>query len=497
MADPQSLYSEYSEEKVRIDKLEKIKKRGINPYPNPAKRTYTCAKAIQGFEKLTKKQTIIRLMGRIRSIRLHGGSCFAHIEDETEKMQIYLRRNILGKKSYNFFKDLIDVGDIIEVRGTFFSTKKGEKTLLVQSFKLLTKSLLPLPEKWHGLTQIEVRYRKRYLDLIANPQVKFIFQKRSLVIKTIREFFDRLGFIEVETPVLQPIPGGAAACPFKTYHNALDQYLYLRIAPELYLKRLMIGGFEKIYEISRCFRNEGIDHLHNPEFTQIEFYQAYTDYKDMMKVTEKLLSAIIEKVNKKLIIEYEGHKINFKPPFPRLTFREALIKYAGIDIEKYKSDKDLTQKIREFKKEELREKFHRGQILEELYKIFVRPKIIQPTFIINHPIEISPLAKRIIGTQYVERFQLLVAGGIELVNAFSELNDPLDQEERFHLQERLRKIGDKEAQRFDKDFIEALKYGMPPTAGFGMGIDRLVMLLTNSHNIKEVILFPALRSKTN
>lgn len=482
------------EEKERIKKLKEITKKGIAPYPSLTRRTHTCAEAINQFEKLAKKKTRIILAGRIISIRLHGKASFAHIFDGTEKIQVYFKQDVLGKSDYDFFLDLLDIGDFIEARGTLFKTRRGEKTLEVLDFRLLAKALLPLPEKWHGIKDKELRFRQRYLDLVANPETREIFLKRSLAIKIIREFFEGRGFQEVETPVLQPIPGGAAATPFVTHHQALDIDLYLRIAPELYLKRLIVGGYEKVYEMARCFRNEGIDYAHNPEFTQIEFYQAYADYFDLMKLTEDFMKYLVPRITASLAIEYEGKKLNFKPPYPRITFRDALKKYAKIDIEALRDRGALARKAKSLGLE-IAPSWSYGKILDELYKELVRPKLIGPIFLIDHPIELSPLAKRREDNpNYVQRFQLLVAG-LEVCNGFSELNDPIDQEKRFREQQKLVERGEEEAQRLDLDFVEALKHGMPPTAGEGIGIDRLVAILTGQHSLKEVILFPTLRPK--
>ncbi|MFH0819844.1 MAG: lysine--tRNA ligase [bacterium] len=484
------------EEKDRLIKLKKIVSKGVLPYPSQVShKRQPIEKIVLNFDKLSQAQETIILSGRLRSVRLHGGSSFAHLEDETGRIQLYFKKDTLGESLYDFLKDLVDIGDFIEVQGKLFTTHKGEKTLLVEKFTLLAKALLPLPEKWHGLSDIEIRYRKRYLDMIANPEVKKFFKIRSLVIKLLRSFFDERGFYEVETPILQPIPGGANARPFITHHNSLKTNFYLRIAPELYLKRLVIGGMEKVYEIGKCFRNEGIDWAHNPEFTQIEFYQAYADYNDFISLTEDLMVYLLEKLEKILSIEYQGKVINFKPPYPRLDFRQTLIKEIDLDIDKIKTKEELA-KFAKKKGLKIEKSWGKGKIIDELYKEYVRPKIIQPTFIINHPIELSPLAKQIPGRpNYVERFQLLVGGGLELGNAFSELNDPLEQERRFLEQQKLRAAGDEEAQMIDSDFIEALKHGLPPAAGEGIGIDRLVALLTNNHNIKEIILFPTLRPK--
>lgn len=478
------------EYKIRLKRLEKIKKARIDPYCKKASRTHQIKDLLEQFNKIKGRVTIV---GRLRSIRLHGGSCFANLEDESGKIQIYLKKDEIGEQ-YPFFTDLVDVGDFLETSGTLFTTHKGEKTVLVNNFKLLTKALLPLPEKWHGLTDVETRFRKRYLDLIANPKVKKIFEKRSQIIQFIRNYFLNLGFLEVETPILQEVASGAIAQPFLTHHNALNADLYLRIAPEIYLKQLVIGGFEKIFEIARCFRNEGIDYAHNPEFTQVEFYWAYKDHEDLMEFMEKFMADLVKAVNGKTVVEYDNQKIDFLGPYPRLDFREALLKEIKVDLDKADT-KSLTKKARELglKPEK---SWGKGKTADELFKKFVRPKLINPTYIINHPIELSPLAKKIENRpNYVERFQLIVGGKIELMNAFTELNDPLDQEERFRFQQELAKKGDLEAMGKDEQFVEALKYGLPPTAGLGLGIDRLVNVLTNTHNIKEVILFPTLRPK--
>ncbi len=455
----------------RLKKLENIRKAKINPYPSKTKRTNTCLEAIDDFDRLTGKKKKFFLAGRLRSIRQHGGSAFAHIEDSSAQIQIYFKKDEIGEEKYNFFLAHFDVGDFIEAQGVLFLTKKGEKTLLVEDYKILSKSLSPLPEKWHGLQDIEERFRKRYLDLIMNKDVRQKFLVRSRIIKLIREFLDKKEFIEVETPILQTIPGGALAKPFQTHHNALGLDLYLRIAPELYLKRLLIGGMEKVYEIGRCFRNEGLDSAHNPDFMMLEFYWAYADYEDLMEMTEEMFEYIlsnfrrlnlrksIRRFNLRKLprIKYQGEKIDFKRPWKRVEFSEL-----------GKNDEELKKAVK---------------------------KIIQPTFIIHHPIEMSHLAKQLEDDpSKAARFQLIV-GGLEIVNAFSELNDPIEQDRRFREQEENRKKGDEEAQRYDKDFIEALECGMPPAAGFGMGLDRLVSLLTDSKSLREVILFPLMRPK--
>ncbi|MFZ5364356.1 MAG: lysine--tRNA ligase [Patescibacteria group bacterium] len=478
---------------ARLEKLKEIRNQKVNPYPATAKRSHAVVQILENFDEWMEQKKLLSLAGRLKSVRLHGGSAFANIEDETGKIQLFFREDHFGAKPYKFFRDLIDLGDFVRVKGTLFTTKTGEKTLEVEALKLLTKTLAPLPEKWHGLSDVEIRYRQRYLDLIANPSVREIFRKRSLIVKTIRDFFLKEGFMEVETPILQPIPGGATARPFITHHNALDTDFYLRIAPELYLKRLIVGGFEKVFEIAKCFRNEGIDWSHNPEFTQVELYKAYADYNDLMKMMEKFFVYLMKKINgEEMKTVYEKDTIDFTPPYEQITFRDILMKLGNCDIEQYPDRESIAKKARELGLEVLLSD-DRGKIMDEIFKKIVRPKIVNPIFVINHPIELSPLAKKIPeDSRYVERFQLLV-GGMELVNAFSELNDPLDQRERFVAQQEMREAGDVEAMRIDEDFITSLMHGMPPTAGLGMGIDRLAALLTNSHNIKEVILFPTLK----
>ncbi len=478
---------------ARLEKLKEIRQQKVNPYPSTAKRSHLVSQVLDNFDKFSAGKKMISLVGRLKSVRLHGGSAFANLEDETGIIQLFFREDHFGAKPYKFFKELVDIGDFVRVKGTLFTTKTGEKTLEVEALKLLTKTLAPLPEKWHGLSDVEIRYRQRYLDLIANPSVREIFKKRSLIIKTIKDFLERDGFMEVETPILQPIPGGATARPFITHHNALDTDFYLRVAPELYLKKLVVGGFEKVFEIARCFRNEGIDWSHNPEFTQVELYRAYADYQDLMKMMEKFFVYLMKKTNGgEMKTVYEKDTIDFTPPYERITFRDILIKFGGCDIEQYPDRENMAKKARELGLEILPSD-DRGKIMDEIFKKVVRPKIVNPIFVINHPIELSPLAKKVSGDpRYVERFQLLVAG-TELMNAFSELNDPIDQRERFESQQKMRTAGDEEAMRIDEDFIAALEHGMPPTAGLGMGIDRLTALLTNSHNIKEVILFPTLK----
>ena len=479
--------------KNRIKKLKTIENAGLFGYPEKTKRTHLISEVLKDFSKISKTKKQIVLVGRIRSQRSHGALTFLHFEDGSDKIQALFRKDKLGEGSYKFFLDNFDIGDFIETKGTLFKTKKGEKTIEVDDFKMLTKSLLPLPEKWHGLKDIEERYRKRYLDLIFNSKVKEKFELRFKIVKEIRRFLEGQGFLEVETPILQPIYGGAKAKPFKTYLNALNLDLYLRIAPELYLKRLLVGGFEKIYEIGRCFRNEGVDKAHNPDFTMLEFYWAYVNYKDLMKFTEEMFEYLLKKIFKKLEIEYQGKKINFKSPWERIEFSQLIRKYTKINLDEI-HPKAL---IAEAKKLKIEVKKGEGpaEIVDKIYKNFCRPKIIQPTFVLHHPLGFFPLAKNLeTNPKKLANFQLVV-GGMELINAFSELNNPIEQRERFEKQEKYFRAGFEEAQRMDKDFLEALEYGMPSAAGFGMGIDRLVALLTDSHSLREVILFPTMKQK--
>ena len=479
--------------KTRLKKLEAIKKAGVNPYPIKTKRTHSIEGALVNFEKFSRAKTKLVLVGRIRLIREHGGSTFLHFEDGTGRLQAYFKRDKLGEKNYKFFLDNFDVGDFIEVGGILFKTRKGERTIEVSDFKMLTKSLLPLPEKWHGLKDIEERFRKRYLDLIFNPEVKKKFEIRSRIIKEIREFLEKEGFWEVETPTLQPIYGGARARPFKTYLNALNMDLYLRIATELYLKRLLVGGFEKVYEIGKCFRNEGMDKFHNPEYTHFEFYWAYANHEDLMKLIERMFEYILRKIFGKFKIEYEGKMIDFKIPWKRIELSELLKTYTKINLDKINREA-LAKKAKRLGILVEKER-SKVEIADEIYKKFCRPKIWQPTFVIHYPIGFQPLAKALEESpKKLANFQLVI-GGLELANAFSELNDSIEQRRRFEEEERFFKAGLKEAQRMDEDFLEALEYGMPPAAGFGMGIDRLVALLTNSYSLREIILFPTMRPK--
>ncbi|MDI6840195.1 MAG: lysine--tRNA ligase [bacterium] len=478
------------QEKIRIDKLNKIKASGINPYPYKFEISHTIQSIRGNSGSLIEKKTQVKLAGRITAIRGHGKASFVDIQDEEDKIQLYFKSDVLGDKYKNF--DLIDIGDFIGVEGKIFETRTKELTVLANDFVLLSKSLHPLPEKWHGLQDKELRYRKRHLDLIMSPEVKHVFLTRVKIIQEIRNFLDSHGFIEVDTPILQPIYGGGFAEPFKSYYKTLERDFYLRISDELYLKRLIIGGFTKVYEFGKDFRNEGMDRVHNPEFTQLELYQAYADYEDMMRIVEELFETLCVKLKGGNEIEYQGTKIKFSPKWNRMPFFEALKEYVGMDL-KNSTESELV-KIAEKNGITVDKGYHRGKILNAIFDTLIQPNLIEPVFIIDYPKDISPLAKEKRGDPtLVERFEPFVCG-IELGNAFSELNDPLEQIERFKVQQEFRRKGDMEAQVMDEDFIEALGVGMPPTGGLGLGIDRIVMLFTNSYSIKDVILFPQLRT---
>lgn len=478
---------------IRIEKLKKITEAGINPYPAKSKRTHFAKEALDNFTEISEKKENIFLAGRIRSLRTHGALSFMDLEDQSGKIQLFLQKDKLGEEKYDFIKNL-DIGDFIEVSGVLFVTQKGQQTLEVNDYKILMKSLLPLPEKWHGLQDEETRYRKRYLDLIMNEETKNIFIKRTEFVKNIRNFLNENSFMEVETPVLESVPGGAEAEPFITHHNKLDIDFYLRISLELHLKRLLVGGFEKIYEIGRVFRNEGISTQHLQEFTLLEFYWSYADYEDLMDFVEKFYTTIIEKTFGTLEIPYRGQILNFKAPWPRVDYRQVVIEKAGVDIDQYPTKEAMQELVKE-KGIKPDPAAGRGRLIDQLYKKMVRPQLIQPCFLINHPLDISPLAKKKdMEPNRVERLQVLIAGA-EIGNGFSELNDPIDQKERLMKQEELRQAGDKEAQMIDEDFIEALEYGMPPTAGFGVGIDRLLMVLTDQESIRDVVFFPMMKPK--
>jgi len=481
----------------RFKKLADITESGVKPYAGKFNVTFSAQGLLDKFgatakEALEKDRVEATVAGRFIAMRSFGKAAFSHIQDGSGRIQLYFQKNTLGEERYGLFKKL-DIGDFIGAKGFLFRTKTDELTLDVSEFTLLSKSLRPLPEKWHGLTDVELRYRQRYVDLIVNPDVKKVFITRTRIIQAIRSFLNTRGYLEVETPMMQTIPGGATARPFKTHHNALNMDLFLRIAPELYLKRLLVGGFERVYEINRNFRNEGISTRHNPEFTMLEFYTAYADYRDLIDMTETLISDIAREVVGAMDVVYEGHTINLAPPWKRITYMDSL-REAGVPAEALEHEdkaRDYARKLGASLKGG--EPF--GKVLNEIFELLVEPKLIQPTFITDYPTDISPLSKkRDDNPAFVERFELFVVGR-ELANAFSELNDPVDQKQRFLKQVSEREAGDEEAHQMDDDFIRALEYGMPPAAGEGIGIDRLVMLLTGSNSIRDVILFPQMKKE--
>lgn len=483
------------ERDVRLQRLATLYERQINPYPNRVKRSHTIAEALAQFEELQGAEHTLTLVGRIRLMRDMGKVVFAHIEDGGGRIQLYFRINDLGEEAFQLLK-LLDLGDFIQVSGFLFRTRTQERTLHVRELTLLGKSLRPLPEKYHGLEDVEQRQRKRYLDLLANGDVaRSIFVTRSRVITAMRRYLDEHAFIEVETPVLQPLYGGATARPFITHHNTLDRDLYLRIALELYLKRLIVGGFERVYEIGRNFRNEGIDRSHNPEFTMMECYQAYADYQDMMKLVEEMVCFVAQEVKGSSTITYQGVPIDLTPPWPRIPLVKAIRDYTGIDVDMFPTQEALAAEMRA-RGYEADPHLGRGRLIDDLKGAMFRkglPPLKQALFLTEYPLDVSPLAKKHSELSgLTDRFQPFV-GGLELGNAFTELNDPLDQRMRFEDQARQRSQGDDEAQVLDEDFLEALEIGMPPTGGLGMGIDRLAMLMTDQESIRDVILFPTMR----
>ena len=464
-----------------------LRERGVDPYPRTFSRTHTSRRVVEGFEDLEGSEVVVA--GRLTANRAHGKAGFADLHDGDGRIQIYLRKDALGDQAFALWK-LVDVGDIIGVRGEVMKTRTGEITVKASDVTVLAKSHLPLPEKWHGLRDKEARYRQRYLDLIANADSRDVFVKRSRILSVARSFLEERGFIEVETPVLQPIYGGAFARPFETHHHALDQTLYLRIADELYLKRLIVGGLERVFEIGKDFRNEGVDRTHSPEFTQLELYQAYADYNDMMDLTEKLVVRMAEEVCGGSRIEWQGTAIDLTPPWRRLRVADAVSESLGPGAG---AGLDGMAEAAERRGLELPEPLTQGALIETVLDALVEPELVEPTFLIDYPLEISPLAK---ATPYdrhtVERFEFFI-GGLELGNSFTELNDPDEQRSRFEMQVEQREGGNAEAHGMDEDFVRALEHGMPPTGGLGIGLDRLVMLLTNQRNIRDVILFPAMR----
>ena len=479
-----------SVQETRRSKLDALVQRGIQPYAYRFDVTHGSAAIQACHAELEQSGERVRFAGRLMTKRGHGKAAFAHVKDREGLQQIYLREDVLGPDAFAQAMDL-DLGDWVGVEGTVFVTKTGEITIRAERAELLAKSLRPLPEKWHGLTDVEIRYRQRYTDLIVNDEVRAVFRARAAIIRSLRASLESRGFLEVETPALQPVYGGASARPFVTHHHALDMKLYLRIADELYLKRLIVGGLERVYEISKDFRNEGIDRTHNPEFTMLEFYQAFADYEDMLESTQAMLVETVKAVHGGLTVPFDGTPIDFTPPWPRLTIREAAQR--GLGVSELPSDERSLRDLARRAHVGLDPAFGYGRILDEIVSVKVQPELRNPTFLVDHPRETSPLAKAKRGNpDVVERFELIVAG-MEVANAFSEQNDPLEQRRAFEQQAKLRERGDEEAQMLDTDYLRALEMGMPPTGGVGIGVDRLVMLLTDSRSIRDVILFPHMR----
>ena len=479
----------------RLDKLRALQEKGIQVYPPTFERQYTIGQIREKFAEITHEKSPERVItaGRIYLIRNHGKTLFADLGDETGKIQLYIRKNDLGDDQFDLFNQFIERGDIIGIAGNVFRTKLGEITVWVDSFTILCKTVCSLPEKFHGLTDVEKRYRQRYVDLIANEESRQTFRTRSRIIAQIRRFLDDRGFLEFETPILQPVYGGANARPFTTYHNFLDQKLYLRIAPELYLKRIVVGGFEKVFEIARNFRNEGVDTNHNPEFTMVEIYQVYKDFRDMMELTEDIISGIVFSLHGRYEIPYGENALNFAKPWKKISMADAVKEYGGIDVFSHSVD-ELRETARRHKLPESENPRSQREFLVFFFEGLVEEKLLQPTFVYDFPVENSPLAKRHREKEgFTERFELFIHG-MEVANGFSELNDPVDQKARFEAQDEKRRLGDLEAQMIDYDFINAIGFGLPPTGGVGIGIDRLVMLLTGNNSIKEVILFPSMKT---
>ena len=476
-------------QKQRQDKLTKIKSLGLDPYPQP--NLSDKSSIIEARGMMDKS---VQIAGRIMSLRGHGKILFADLHDQTGKIQLFFQEKILADKMS--LTKLLDLGDIISACGEVFKTQAGETTINVYQFEILSKNLRPLPEKWHGLKDVEERYRQRYVDLIVNPETREVFKTRTKILSEMRRFLDDHGFMEVETPILQPVYGGASAKPFVTHHNTLDMDMYLRISDELYLKRLIVGGFEKVYEVSRDFRNEGVSRFHNPEFTQIEFYWAYVDYEILMEFTQDLVKNLIQTVKGSLKFSFQGQNLDFTKPIERITFRDVILQYTKIDIDKIKTEDEFNLKIKNSKlKIDLNGVVGLGACFDALYKEHVRPNIIGPVFICDYPSEMIALAKRKTDNpSKISSFQLLICG-TEFLKAYNELNDPKDQSDRWLEEVALEKKGNETAMQFDSDYIRALEYGMPPTAGWGMGIDRFTQLLTDQSTIKDVILFPAMRSE--
>jgi len=492
-------------ERIRLEKAERLRRAGLEPYPARARRTHTTAEALRAFEAAGEQRVEAVLAGRLRSIRVMGKAAFAHLEDRAGLLQLYFKADDVGAEAYRLFQEAFDLGDFVEAAGFMFRTRSGETSLHVEQFRMLAKALSPLPSAkeelvdgervvHHAFANPEARYRERYADLAVNPEVRQVFLTRARVVAALREFLDGMDFVEVETPTLQPLYGGAAARPFTTHHEQLHQDLYLRISFELYLKRLLVGGLERVYEIGRDFRNEGVSFKHNPEFTQLEFYMAYADYEQVMEITERMVAHAAQQATGNTSIVFREQAIALAPPWRRLSLRQAIGDLAGIDIAAFPDADSLRREMRQRGLDPSSEA-PRGKLVESLLSHFVEPKLIQPTFLIDYPRDISPLAKSKPGDpSTVERFEGFV-GGMELCNAFTELNDPLDQEQRFREMARDFAADDEARHPLDEDYLQAMRYGMPPNGGFGMGVDRLVMLLTDRTSIREVILFPHLRPK--
>ncbi len=476
---------------ARMDKRRRLLANGPPPYGGRFERTHTAGEILDRFPEL--EGSSVRIAGRLRSIRRQGKVTFADLQDGGRRIQLFCRVNTMGEAAYGLLDDL-DIGDIVGVAGQVMRTRTGQESVEVTGIELLTKSLRPLPEKWHGLKDVELRYRQRYVDLIVNPGVRDVFVARSKAVAAIRRFLTERGFLEVETPMLNPIPGGANARPFITHHNALDMDLYMRIAPELYLKRLLVGGFDKVFEIGKNFRNEGISTKHNPEYTAVEVYEAYADARDMMRLTEELFAYVAAEVTGGTVITFQGTRIDLTPPWPRLSMTEAVARYTGVDFDAIATDEQARAAARS-KGVEVDKQATRGKVLAEMFEELVEPHLIQPVFIVDYPVEVSPLAKRKDDDPgLTDRFEPYI-NGWEVANGFSELNDPVDQRERFLRQLEQRAAGDEEAHMMDEDFLRALEVGMPPAGGLGIGVDRLVMLLTDSPSIRDVILFPHMRPR--
>ncbi len=476
---------------VRVDKMHKIEEHGWKPFGYRFLYTHRAVDIAAQFDELSEKETEVKMAGRIMAIRGHGKTCFMDMQDKTGRIQVYVRKDVIGEENYALIK-LMDIGDTVGITGTVFRTHMGELSIKANSVEMLSKSLRPLPEKWHGLKDVETRYRQRYVDLIVNPEVRDTFVKRSQIIRSVREVLDSHDFLEVETPILNTIAGGAAARPFISYHNALDMQVYMRIAPELYLKRLIVGGMDRVYEMGRVFRNEGIDNRHNPEFTSVEIYQAFADYRDMMDLTEEVVVKTAEKVLGTTTINYEGTTIELASPWKRMSMIEAVKEYSGKDFTNV-TDLEEARAIAKELNVAVEPSFGIGKIINACFEEYVEDKLIQPTFITGHPKEISPLAKsNPENPEITDRFEAYIYGR-ELCNGFTELNDPIDQKERFLKQVEERANGDEEANMMDEDFVNALEYGLPPTGGLGIGIDRLVMFLTNSSTIRDVLFFPTMK----